>query len=332
MKITLNLTFAVYYICFAAISVAQEVKPRATLQWHEEAVLSLSFSSDGKVLASGSRYDSTKLWDVATGNNTATLKIEDGPPTGGSVALSGDGKTLASFENGSKILIWNVAAGKNTAQLEQFTDHSDPIVVFSPDGKVLASGGICMEDMRLWNVATGERIAALEGYDAYGVSAMTFGRDGKTMVSMGHDGVIKSWDTATGRNTSVSKTGAAVESATFSSDAKTVATSDRDSDEVKLWEVATGKGIATLKPRSEGIHSWQALAFSPNGKLLAAGGEDYSIQLWDVTTGKDLASFIGHEGWIHCLAFSPDGKTLASGSEDKTIKLWDVSKLLTPKP
>ncbi|MDC0157277.1 PA14 domain-containing protein [Verrucomicrobia bacterium] len=75
-----------------------------------------------------------------------------------------------------------------------------------------------------------------------------------------------------------------------------------------------------------------SLAFSPDGKRLAAGSEDYRIALLDPINGKVLRSFVAHEGDVIALAFSPDGTRLASGSHDLTVKIWDSSsgkKLLT---
>jgi WD40 repeat protein len=67
----------------------------------------------------------------------------------------------------------------------------------------------------------------------------------------------------------------------------------------------------------------RAVAFSPDGRLLASAGLDYGIKLWDIKTGKELRTIYGHKSAVWALAFSPDGRVLASGGADRTIQLWD---------
>jgi WD40 repeat protein len=86
---------------------------------------------------------------------------------------------------------------------------------------------------------------------------------------------------------------------------------------IKLWDVKTGKELATLKGHTSYL---LIIAFSPDGKTLASGGGEHEIKLWDMETGKERATLKGHTGGVHSVVYSPDGKMLASASWE----LWDV--------
>ena len=187
------------------------------------------------------------------------------------VRLSSDRKLLASLGScNSSLVLWNLETGKEIAAHEIPTDHSSPIVLFSPDGKFVAAGGRCIPEVGLWDVNGGKRIITIDEFGIYGPFGMTFIPEGKTIGGVSHEGVINFFDVLTGKKTSTVKISGKVSAAAFSRDCKTLAAASEDSDDVKLWEVASGKRLATLTPRGAGIHSWLALRFSPNGKLLAS--------------------------------------------------------------
>ena len=71
--------------------------------------------------------------------------------------------------------------------------------------------------------------------------------------------------------------------------------------------------------------AFYAIALSPDGKVIASGSHDNTIQLWDAQSGEVLNTLQGHKGWVLSIAYSPDGSKIASGSWDRTVRLWDVN-------
>jgi WD40 repeat protein len=243
----------------------------ATLKGHDSIVYSVSFSPDGKTLASGSEDKTIKLWDVATGKPITTLTGHTSTVYG--VSFSPDGKTLASRSDDKTIKLWDVATGKPITTL---TGHDSQVnsVSFSPDGKTLASGS---EDktIKLWDVATGKPITTLKGHASW-VYSVSFSPDGKTLASGSTDNTIKLWDVATGKPiTTLTGHDSWVYSVSFSPDGKTLASGSSDKT-IKLWDVATGKPITTLTGHDSPVFS---VSFSPDGKTLASGSDDKTIKL-----------------------------------------------------
>jgi WD40 repeat protein len=170
-------------------------------------------------------------------------------------------------------------------------------VVFSPDGKTLATGMV--ESVAIWDVATGRQISRSRSFT--GRRAGRRGQGGEHIPAY---------------------------TVAFSPDGKTLATgSDNDKGDgtVRIWDVAAGRQsggellLTRSGPNSEAV---VVVVFSPNGKTLATVSGDGTVRLWDVAThrpiGKPITSLVAS------VAFSPDGKTLATGSGDGTVRLWDV--------
>lgn len=292
-----------------------------TLNGHSSTVESISFSPDGRTLASGSLDSAIKIWDVATGKVLKTL-------TGHlnfvrSVIYSPDGKTLISGSGDKTIKFWDVATGE---ELKILTGHTSPInsVAISPDGKTLASGGD--EAIKLWDVASGKELKTFERSPSY-KQQVKFSPDGKMLVSGGD--VVKLWDIESGKELRTLTQQPSSNSIAFSPDGKTLAsgyidnslTSVNLNNTFKLWEIATGKEIRTFTGNQKSINK---VAFSPDGKTVAAGNWDSTIKLLDVENRKELKTLSKHSSMIESITFSPDGRTVASGSDDNTIKLWDV--------
>ncbi|MBA4419858.1 MAG: hypothetical protein C0391_01795 [Anaerolinea sp.] len=168
--------------------------------------------------------------------------------------------------------------------------------------------------------------------------------DNKLVVSGEGHHTIRYFDTTTGLESGNAKERdrGYVEGAVLSPDGNLIASSDFDGNiiltdsgtRLQVGPLLVGHDVSSYDvPDPSGVHQRgvvnyvRALDFSPDGKMLASGGNDTTIRLWDVKTGKQIGDpILGHVDVIRCIAFSPDGNLLASAGEDGAIHLWDVAK------
>ncbi|PMB46335.1 hypothetical protein CEN39_26055, partial [Fischerella thermalis CCMEE 5201] len=236
--------------------------------------------------------------------------------TSTSFAFSPDGKTIV-LSSDNTIKLWDLTTGQVIKTLSG--NESEKTMVFSPDGKIIASGGYD-KTIKLWDVTTGKVVKTLS-HQNNSIYELIFSPDGKILASRSINNIIQLWDLTTGKVIkSFSEHTDLVNSIVFSPDGKILASGSSD-DTIKLWDVTTGKAIKTLTGHVDRVTS---VAFSPDGNMIASGSDDKTIKLWDVTTGK-AKTFTGNSSSVSSVAFSPDGNNIVSGSFDKTIKLWDVT-------
>jgi hypothetical protein len=259
-------------------------------------VMSVAFSPDGKLLAAGAgeEYRATepgvaKVWNVET-----KAEIASGEPKGvvWRVAFTPDGKTLAlsggKWEGQAESSLLDITSG--ALQPLPWTaghDHILKTVAVSPDGRTLATD--CYQSLTVWSLAESRVVFDNKNVVKDFVLSLTYAPDGKSLVSCGAP--------MRGHN-------------------------DNEPGELTIWDTATWKPRTPREQRDAG--GLVGLAYSPDGKLIAAGGYDRAVHVWDAGTLESKAIFIGHDGMIWTVAFAPDGKRIASAGDDGAVKIWKL--------
>jgi RNA polymerase sigma factor (sigma-70 family) len=241
----------------------------------------------------------------------------------GALAFSPDGAVLASVCSG-EVILWDSATGRERRRLPVAVGLLDGQVLdFTPDGRTLAVGG-SREGVSLWDVAGGQRLRTLSlprSDFPDSCRALRFSADGKTLAVADGDQAYLA-DVATGTvRARLDAHHSGIDDIAFLPDGKSVALATADPS-VQLWDPAAGKLIRRLGPDRE--HLIMRVAFSPDGKLLAAGSR-HGVLLWDPGTGEDRGRLDAPMGAVMGLAFTPDGRSVLAAGEDGKVRLWDLA-------
>ena len=298
-------------------------KKIATLEEYQ----SVTFSPDGSLLADA-RFPgiAVLLWDTRIRKEIANFEWY------GNAAFSPDGRLLAiwggSGGDRSGVKLWDVKNRKENATINKFSDLGGGSVAFSPNGKLLASGG--NDTVTLWNVNNNKEVDIFKGESWRASASFAFSPDGN-MIAIGSGGTpwhvedttVRLWDIKNHKKiANFGGDAGDIYSVAFSPDGKLLASASLV-NMVNIWDVKSGKEIAILKGGS-GINTGRSVAFSPNGSMLASGAEDGTVKLWNVKTFREITTIKGNlKHPVGTVVFSPDGLILASESDDG-IKLWDV--------
>ena len=318
----------------------------------------ISFSPDGKYLATANMDGMPAIWELATNRKVISLVAEMLPPKG--IDYSPDGRFLATGGDEGIVRVWDAKQGTEllTLNLGGIIHR----VSFSPDGAYLAAAS---EDgsIKVWDAVTGEIVSTPPRQSGmYDVTFLADGRlatagqdgttrvwdplsgqqllvlagptstvisvagspDGERIATGAYDGSLRIWDAAPGRELlTIQEHNDIVWDVEYSPDGKRIVSVSMGGT-AKFWDADSGQLLMTLVKGSNPTDGLTSLAFSPDGEQIATGGFDGTITLWDSRSGNKMGTLSGHNSLVFDLAFSPDGARLASTAWDGTAKVWDL--------
>ncbi|MBH8563249.1 PD40 domain-containing protein [Nostoc sp. CENA67] len=295
---------------YALDTILNKIKERNQFQGHQGKVYSVSFSHDGKTIATASLDGTARLWNLQ-GQLLQRFQGHQGGVYG--VSFSPDGKTIATASDDKTARFWNLQG----QLLQRFQGHQGPVnsVSFSPDGKTIATAS---DDKtgRLWNLQ-GQLLQQFQGHQGP-VNSVSFSPDGKTIATASSDNTARLWNLQGQLLQQFQGHQGPVNSVSFSPDGKTIATASSDNT-ARLWNL---QGQLLQEFQGHQGRVW-GVSFSPDGKTIATASDDNTARLWNLQ-GQMLQQFQGHQGWVYSVSFSPDGKTIATASDDNTARLWNL--------
>jgi ribosome assembly protein 4 len=335
----------------------------ASLPGHEEAVLSVQFSADGRNLASGSGDTTVRIWDPTTETPKSTLRGHRDWVL--AVAWSSCGTKIASAGMDKEIRIWDPETARPLCKAMK--GHTKAIValcwepmLYNPRPIRLASAS---QDwtIRIWDSIRGSCLFTLSGHTKP-IRALKWGGNG-LLYSGGEDRSVRAWSiedkklfrlmeghahwvnslssnteyalrqgcydyTGNGRDASEgekkTKALANYNKILTQSNGVEYLVSGSDDFTLFLWKPQeSGKPIARLTGHQQPVNFIQ---YSPDGNLIASASFDKSIRIWGGFTGKFIMVFRAHVQSVYQVAWSADSRLLVSSSKDSTIKLWDLKK------
>src|SRR6266516_4330141 len=266
------------------------------------------------------RYD---MYNAQARPLIAALTVGNGEVS--SVSFSRDGRAMETASFGGAIRLWDVAHRQSVGPPLTTYAGQHPQAAFSPDGRILAtsdSEGSGYPSVRLWDTATRRQLAPpLTGKG--GRTLVGFDQGGSNLVTADGSGVVRSWSMITHRRigsplATGSVNGGPIAVAVRGQIVATV-TAAGGKGAVLLWHIATRLQIGASL--STGSNLPDCMAFSPGGRILAAGGLHGRVWLWNVATHRQIGTLVT-SGTVRAVALSPNGRSLAAGTKNGIVGLW----------
>ncbi|MGB6294920.1 MAG: CHAT domain-containing protein [Rivularia sp. (in: cyanobacteria)] len=289
-----------------------KVNQRNQLSKHTSEVKDVSFSPDGKTIATASDDSTVKIWSL-DGKKITTLSGHQGVVN--KVRFSPEGKTIATASWDGTVKLWQPDGELIITLKGKKKPDSVYGLSFNPDGKTIVTADI-KGIVRIWTI-NGKLIKTFKAHDMP-ILKLSFNANGNILATSSEDSTVKLWTPDGTEIATLGRHKDGIWSVSFSPDNQKIATASKDGT-VKIWSIE-GNFITDLDVNQNSVTS---VSFSPDGKQIATAGADNVVKIWSAE-GKELQILRGHKDWIWSLNFSPDGETIATASKDGTAKLWQL--------
>lgn len=281
---------------------------------HASAVRSIAFSADGGLLATADDHG-IRLWDTRSGSGRVLVAGGLGPSW--PVEVTVDGQVASAAKHQPGVHLWSPATGALARLLGK--QNQVRSMSFSGDGTWLATGG---DDgsAHVWSARDGSHIAKLSAGAMMPAWPLAFSPDSSRLAVANHGSdSLSVWTAGTWSKYRVARPSRAT-ALCWNSGSTTMISGGHGGD-VQVHSVGAGECelLRSLEPHSGPVN---AVACSPNGKIIATAGNDGTVKIIGLVTGEVVQTIFGHEGPVYAVAFSPDGLSLVSAGTDRVIRRW----------